>query len=48
MINTKVLKKGRDASLQLGALVSIRSFGSLFAKFPHKVKIDIMGRIAKA
>lgn len=42
------IEKGRDASLQLGALVSIHSFGSLFAKFPHKVKIDIMGRIAKA
>ena len=42
------VEKGRDASLKLGALVSIRSFGSLFAKFPHKVKIDIMGRITKA
>ena len=44
----KGVEKGRDASLKLGALVSIRSFGSLFSKFPHKVKIDIMGRITKA
>ena len=39
---------GTNTSVQLGALVSIRGFSSLFAKFPHKVKIDIMGRIAKA
>lgn len=39
---------GRNASMSLGALVPIRSFNSLFAKFPHKVKIDIMGRITKA
>ena len=30
-----------------GSLVPIRSFNSLFALFPHKVKIDIMGRITK-
>lgn len=41
------IEKGRDTSLKLGALVSIRSFGSLFTKFPHKVKIDIMGRITR-
>jgi CRISPR-associated endonuclease Csn1 len=39
---------GRNASMILGALVPIRSFNSLFALFPHKVKIDIMGRITKA
>lgn len=39
---------GTNTSFQLGALVSIRGFSSLFAKHPHKVKIDIMGRITKA
>ncbi len=42
------IENGRNASMSLGALVPIRSFGSLFALFPHKVKIDIMGRITKA
>lgn len=39
---------GRNASMSLGALVPIRSLNSLFAQFPHKVRIDIMGRITKA
>ena len=42
------IDNGRNASMSLGALVPIRSFNALFAKFPHKVKIDIMGRITKA
>ena len=42
------VENGRNASMTLGALVPIRSFNSLFAQFPHKVKIDIMGRITKA
>lgn len=41
-------ENGRNASMSLGALVPIRSFSSLFAKFPHKVKIDILGHIHKA
>ena len=38
---------GTNASFQLGALVSIRGFSSLFAKHPHKVKVDILGHIHK-
>jgi hypothetical protein len=41
------VENGRNASMSLKALVPIRSFNSLFALFPHKVKIDIMGRITK-
>ena len=41
-------ENGRNASMSLGVLVPIRSFSSLFAKFPHKVKIDILGHIHKA
>ena len=42
------VENGRNASMSLKSLVPIRSFNSLFALFPHKVKIDIMGRITKA
>lgn len=35
-------------SVELGKVCRIRSCGALFALFPHKVKIDIMGRITKA
>ena len=42
------VEKGSVVSSMLGALVRIQSLGSLLSKFPHKVKIDIMGRIAKA
>lgn len=41
------VENGRNASMSLKALVPIRSFNSLFTLFPHKVKIDIMGRITK-
>ena len=41
-------ENGRNASMSLGALVPIRSFSSLFAKFRHQVKIDILGHIHKA
>ena len=35
-------------SANIGKVSRVQSFGGLFAKFPHKVKIDIMGRITKA
>ncbi len=53
-IETKVddkyegVEKGREASFALRALIRSRSFNNLFGLFPHKVKIDIMGRITKA
>ena len=42
------VENGRNASMSLGALLPIRSFGSLFVQFPHKVKVDILGHIHKA
>ncbi len=41
------VEKGREASFISGALVRARSFGSLFAKFPQKVKVDVLGHIHK-
>ncbi len=35
-------------SVEMGKVYRVRSCGALFDLFPHKVKIDIMGRIAKA
>ena len=40
--------KNPQLSFSMGKAMDIRSFGSLFSKFPRKVKIDIMGRITKA
>lgn len=42
------VENGANVSYTLGALVRSRSFNNLFSMFPHKVKIDIMGRITKA
>ena len=42
------IEKGRETSFAIGALVRSRSFNNLFSLFPHKVEIDIMGRITKA
>jgi len=42
------VSNGANVSYSLGALVRSRSFNNLFGIFPHKVKIDIMGRITKA
>ena len=41
------IDKGQDVSIRLKAFVRLRSFGSLFAKFPHKVKVDLLGHIHK-
>lgn len=35
-------------SVEMGKVYRVRSCGALFDLFPHKVKIDIMGRITKA
>lgn len=35
-------------SVEMGKVYRVRSCGALFDLFPHKVKIDIMGRISKA
>ena len=40
--------KNPQLSFDMGKAFDIRSCKSLFALFPHKVKIDIMGRITKA
>ena len=42
------IENGRSTSMSLGALIPFRSMNGLFSQFPHKVKIDIMGRITKA
>lgn len=42
------IEKGKDASIKLGAMMRIRSFRSFFAKFPHKVKVNLLGQIEKA
>ena len=39
---------GRSTSISIGASLPIKSISALLSKFPHKVKIDIMGRITKA
>lgn len=39
---------GRSTSISIGASMPIKSISALLSKFPHKVKIDIMGRITKA
>ena len=39
------IEKGLEVSLRLGAFIRIRSFSGLFAKFPHKVKVDLLGHI---
>jgi hypothetical protein len=40
--------KNPQLSFEMGKAMDIRSCKSLFAQFPHKVKIDIMGRITKS
>ena len=42
------VEKGREASFISGALIRSRSFSSLFAQFPHKVNVDLLGHIHKA
>ena len=42
------VENGRTTSMVLGALVPMKSISALLRQFPHKVKIDIMGRITKA
>lgn len=42
------VEKGLEVSLRLGAFIRIRSISGLFAKFPHKVKVDLLGHIHKA
>ena len=40
--------KNPQLSFDMGKAIDIRSIKTLFSKSPHKVKIDIMGRITKA
>lgn len=40
--------KNEQWSFQTGKAFRASSFDGLFRQFPHKVKIDIMGRISKA
>ena len=42
------IENGRSTSMTLGALIPFKSISGLLSHFPHKVKIDIMGRITKA
>jgi CRISPR-associated endonuclease Csn1 len=41
------VENGRTTSMTLGALMPMKSISALLRQFPHKVKIDIMGRITK-
>lgn len=42
------VENGRSASINMQNLYRVRSVKQLYSIFPHKVKIDIMGRITKA
>ena len=42
------IENGRSTSMTLGALIPFKSISGLLSHFPHKVEIDIMGRITKA
>ena len=42
------MENGRTTSISLGASIPFKSISALLAKFPHKVKIDLLGHIHKA
>ncbi len=39
------MENGRTTSISLGASIPFKSISALLAKFPHKVKVDILGHI---
>lgn len=42
------MENGRTTSISLGASIPFKSISALLAKFPHKVKVDLLGHIHKA
>ena len=42
------IENGRTTSISLGASIPFKSISALLAKFPHKVKVDLLGHIHKA
>ena len=39
------MENGRTTSISLGASIPFKSISALLAKFPHKVKVDLLGHI---